>query len=168
MAAHTLLFFTSEHATAENVVDRALTLNPNSAHAWMVRGLASNLQNRPDRAVEAFEHAMSLSPLDPLGGRAFTFGLAAAHLAAGRYKQAIEWADRSLAAQPDYRPAMRLKVICCAYLGRINEAHDWLGRLLEIEPGFTIAGLKATMPQMSPERFARYAEGLRKAGLPEE
>jgi len=166
MAAHTLLFFTGDRATAANVVDRALNLNPNSAHAWMVRGLAS-LQDRPDRAIEAFEHAMKLSPLDPLGGRAFTAGLAAAHLNAGRYEEAIEWADRSLAAQPDYRPAMRIKVISCAYLDRIDEARDWLGRMLKIDPGLTIAGLKTTMPPMSPERFARYADGLRKAGLPE-
>ena len=167
MAAHTLLFFTGDRATAANVVDRALNLNPNSAHAWMVHGLAS-LQDWPGRAIEAFEHALKLSPLDPLGGRAFTAGLAAAHLNAGRYEQAVEWADRSLAAQPDYRPAMRIKVISCAYLDRIDEACDWLGRMLKIDPGLTIAGLKATMPPMSPERFARYAEGLRKAGLPEE
>jgi adenylate cyclase len=166
MAAHTLLFFTGDRATAANVVDRALNLNPNSAHAWMVHGLAS-LQDWPGRAIEAFEHALKLSPLDPLGGRAFTAGLAAAHLNAGRYEQAVEWADRSLAAQPDYRPAMRIKVISCAYLDRIDEACDWLGRMLKIDPGLTIAGLKATMPPMSPERFARYAEGLRKAGLPE-
>jgi adenylate cyclase len=167
MAANTLLFFTGERATAANVVDRALNLNPNSAHAWMVRGLAS-LQDRPDRAIEAFKHAMKLSPLDPLGGRAFTLGLAVAHYTAGRYEEAIEWADRSLAAQPDYRPAMRIKVISCAYLNRIDEARDWLERMLKIDPGLTIAGLKATMPPMSTERFARYAEGLRKAGLPEE
>jgi len=85
MAAHTLSFFTGELATAANVIDRALTLNPNSAHAWMVRGLVSLLQNQPDLAIDAFKHAMRLSPVDPLGARAFTFGLAAAHLEAGRY-----------------------------------------------------------------------------------
>jgi adenylate cyclase len=168
MAAHTLSFFAGELATAANVIERALTLNPNSAHAWMVRGLVSHLQNQPDRAIEAFEHAMRLSPVDPLGARAFTFGLAAAHLAAGRYEEAIEWADRSLAAQPNYRPALRMRVICCVYLDRNDEARDWLGRLLELEPGLTIARLKARVPQVSSVFLGRYDDALREAGLPEE
>ena len=111
---------------------------------------------------------MRLSPVDPLGARAFTIGLAAAHLAAGRYEEAIEWADRSLAAQPNYRPALRVKVICCVHLGRNDEARDWLGRLLELEPGLTIARLKARVPQVSSLFLGRYDDALREAGLPEE
>ena len=109
---------------------------------------------------------MRLSPLDPLGSRGFTYGLALAHLTAGRYGEAIEWADRSLAAQPDYRPALRVKTICCAYLGRIDEAHGWLSRLLELDPGLTIASYKAAK-LLPPDLQVRYLEGLRKAGLPE-
>jgi TolB-like protein len=167
MAGWTLSTFTREQATAANVIDRALALNPNSAHAWMARGLGLVLQNQPDPAIEAFEHAMRLSPLDPLGSRGFTYGLAMAHLAAGRYGEAIEWADRSLAAQPDYRPALRVKTICCAYLGRIDEAHGWLSRLLELDPGLTIASYKATSKHLPAELQVRHVEGLRKAGLPE-
>jgi tetratricopeptide (TPR) repeat protein len=168
MAGWTLSMFTGEQATAANVIDRALALNPNSAHAWMARGLGLNLQNLPDQAIEAFERAIRLSPLDPLGGRAFTIGLAGAHFAAGRYEKAIGWADRSLAAQPDYRGALRVKAICCAYLGRMEEARDWLRRMLDLEPGLTIAGFRASAPPLPPELLARHVEGLRKAGLPEE
>jgi adenylate cyclase len=167
MAAHTLSFFTGEHATAANVVDRALTLNPNSAHAWLVRGMLSNMQNRPDEAIAAIEHGMRLSPLDPLR-RGFTMMTAAAHFAAGRYEEAIEWADRTLAAQPGYRAAMRFRAASCAYLGRIEESRDWLSRMLRLEPGLTIARVKASAPPFPPEFLARYVGGLRKAGLPEE
>jgi len=165
MAAWTLSAFTGEHATAASVIDRALMLNPNAAHAWMVSGLVSVNQNRPDRAIEAFDRATRLSPLDPLG-RGFTLGLALAHLAAGRYEEAIEWADRSLAAQPGYRPALRTKAACCAYLDRIEEARNWVSRMLELEPGLTIARFKASWTHTS-EFLDRYVEGLRKAGLPE-
>jgi len=167
MAAHALSFFTGEHATAANVVDRALTLNPNSAHAWLVRGMVSNMQERPDQAIAAVEHGMRLSPLDPLR-RGFTIIMAVAHFAAGRYEAAIEWADRTLAAQPDYRQAMRIRAASCAYLGRLEEAHDWLIRMLHFEPGMTIARVKALAPPFPPELLARYIEGLRKAGLAEE
>jgi adenylate cyclase len=166
MAGYTLSFFTGEHSTAANVIERALTLNPNSAYAWMVCGLASNLRNQPDRAIAALQHGMRLSPRDPQS-RAFAIGLAFAHFGAGRYEEAIAWADRSSAAQPDYRPAINLKAACCAHLDRSEEAQDWVKRRLELEPGLTISRLKASAPPFPPELLARYLDGLRKAGLPE-
>jgi hypothetical protein len=73
-----------------------------------------------------------------------------------------------LAAQPGYRPALRTKVICCVYLDRIDEARDWLARLLEVDPELTIARWRAAQSPYPPELLARYEDGLRKAGLPEE
>jgi tetratricopeptide (TPR) repeat protein len=94
--------------------------------------------------------------------------MSVAHFAAGRYEEAIEWADRTLAAQPDYRQAMRIRAASCAYLSRIEEAHAWLSRMLHFEPELTIARVKTSAPPFPPELLARYLEGLRKAGLPEE
>jgi adenylate cyclase len=162
MAGWTLSVFTDELETAANVVARALTINPNSAHGWMASAIASLAQCRPDAAIEALERAIRLSPLDPLGARAFTGLLAMAHFRAGRYEEAVEWVDRSLAAQPDYRTALLVKIAALAQLGRSAEARDWLGRVLEVEPGLTIARFKAS------GRFALpLVDGLRKAGLPE-
>jgi len=60
-----------------------------------------------------------------------------------------------------------IKVVSSAQLGRIEEARDWLSRMLELEPGLTIAGFKAGRKDLPPELLARSVEGLRKAGLPE-
>jgi hypothetical protein len=110
---------------------------------------------------------MRLSPLDPLG-HIFTGGLAVAHVIAGRYEEAIEWADRSSREVPRYESALRNRVVACAHLGRIEEARAWLGRLLEIIPGLTIARYKALRAvYLPPEILNIYVEGLRKAGLPE-
>jgi len=38
MAGMTISVLAGDHATAASVIDRAITLNPNSAHAWMGRG----------------------------------------------------------------------------------------------------------------------------------
>ena len=139
MAGWTLSHLGGEPAMGASVIDRALTLNPNSAHAWMARGLVSIFQNQPDEAIEALERAIRLSPLDPWGSRVFTSLMALAHFAAGRYEQAIQWADRSLAAQPGYRTGLMAKVISSAQLGRVDEARDALRRVLELEPCLTIA-----------------------------
>jgi len=67
MAANTVSFFAGDHNTAADAIDRALTLNPNSAYAWHASAFASYRQNRSASAIEAFRRAMRLSPLDPLG-----------------------------------------------------------------------------------------------------
>jgi len=169
MAAFTLSVFAGAHETALSVMERALTLNPNSAHAWMASGWVLCFLNRPDRAIEAFQRAMRLSPHDLLGF-AFTGGLALAHLCAGRYEAAAEWADRSLREQSRSSLVVRYKLAACAYLGRIEEVREWLERLLELEPGLTITQWKASHPaqSISPGVVAILEEGLRKAGLPEE
>ncbi len=164
MAAATLSLLAGDHTVAASVVDRALILNPNSAHAWMACGYISNYRNMPEAAIEALERAMRLSPLD-LFGRAFTAGLALAHLVAGRYVEAAEWADRSLRLEPNYVPAISFKVASCAHLGRMDEAREALNLLLELRPGLTVA--RMTLLKLAPKIGAVYREGLRKAGLPE-
>jgi TolB-like protein/Tfp pilus assembly protein PilF len=168
MAGHVILLFGGDHAGAASAFDRALILNPNSAHAWMARGFLSYCQNQPAPAIEALERAMRLSPLDPLS-HLFTCGLAFAHIAAGRYEHAMEWVDRSLRDLPRYRSSMYVKIALCAHLGRIQEACEWLGRFLEDLPGLTIAGYKARFAPgwLAPQIADFYVEGLRKAGLPE-
>jgi adenylate cyclase len=165
-AAETLSWCAGDHDTAEGLLDRALILNPNCAHAWRTRGYVSLRQNRHAPALDAFHRALRLSPLDPLG---FTMsaGIASTHLAAGRYEAAIEWADRSLRESPGYRPPIRYKVIALAHLGRIAEARAALQR--ELQPGLTIAAVKTHYATaFPPGLLGVFVEGYRKAGLPEE
>jgi adenylate cyclase len=110
---------------------------------------------------------MRLSPFDPLGYM-FSGGLAFAYLTGRQFEDAADWADRCLQEQPRFSSAIRVKVASCTHIGRIAEARDWLGRLLDLQPGFTIAKHKAYANYISPETLEILAEGLRKAGLPEE
>jgi TolB-like protein len=169
MGGFTLAYVAGERATAASVIARALTLNPNSAQAWSASGWVSAWQNRPAPAIEAFQRALRLSPLDPLGYM-FLGGLAFAHFIARRYDEAVEWADSCLREQPRFSNVLRIRVASCAHLGHLDEARSWLDRLLELQPGLTIARCKAFYAGMAmpPEIVASYEEGLRKSGLPEE
>ena len=68
-------------------IDRALTLNPNLTWALHSSGWTKAFLGEPDAAIVQLTHAMSLSPLDPLGFRAQS-GIAFAHFLAGRYDEA--------------------------------------------------------------------------------
>jgi adenylate cyclase len=165
-ASYTLFLFAGEAAMAAAALDRALALNPNAARAWVVRGNIHALRNQPEAAIEAVERALRLSPFDPYTLRcALVIGIA--HLAARRFEQAIEWADRALHDQPRLASAMRLKVAALAHLGRLEEAHAELSRLLATDAKPTIAGFREYAYSMAPEVRELYVTGLRLAGLPE-
>jgi len=112
---------------AAAALDRALALNPNAAHAWLAGGSIHALRNEPAEAIEAIERARRLSPFDPCTFL-YASNIAAAHLAARRFEQAIEWADRALHDQPRHVPAMRVKVVVLAHLGHLDEARAELSR----------------------------------------
>jgi adenylate cyclase len=166
-AAFTLFLLAGEVAMVAAALDRVLALNPNAAHAWMTRGYLHALRNQPEAAIEACERARRLSPFDPYAF--FCAGnIAIAHLAARRFEQAIEWADRALHDQPRFVPAMRVKIAASAHLGRLEEARAELNRMLAaVDPKLTIAGFRAYAHFMAPEVLELYVTGLRLAGLPE-
>jgi TolB-like protein/class 3 adenylate cyclase len=167
MAGYTLFVFAGESGIAVAAADRALTLNCNSAHAWMMRGLAT-MFDAPEVAIEAFEHAIRLSPLDHQR-RAFTFGISTAHLRARRYDEALDWAEQTLRIAPGYRLALRNKAVACAYLNRLAEARAAVDELVAFQPGQTIASFKVQWARMmSPEMIDDFVDGLRKAGMAEE
>jgi tetratricopeptide (TPR) repeat protein len=165
-AAFTLFRLAGEAAMAAAGLDRALALNPNAAHAWSARGIIHASRNQPEAAIVAIERARRLSPFDPL---AFSYAMhiAAAHLVARRFEQAIEWADRALHDHPRLVGAMRFKVVALAHLGRLDEARAELSRMLAIDPKLTIAGFRAYARFMTPEVLELNVTGLRLAGLPD-
>jgi adenylate cyclase len=83
MAGWAISYLAGDHTTGLSLIERALTLNPNSALAWNARGYVLVFANRPDPAIESLKHPIRLSPLDPLG-YLFKGGLVIANMAAGR------------------------------------------------------------------------------------
>ena len=166
-AAWALFRFAGETAMALAVLDRAVTINPNAALAWACKGWLHARREQPEAAIEALGQALRLSPFDPLG-YLFAAGLAEAHMAARRFEQAIEWADRALHDQPRFHGSIRLKIVANAHLGRLDEARAELARYHANDPGLTIAGWRAALaPSIAPELLELYCTGLRLAGLPE-
>jgi TolB-like protein len=147
-------------------VERALLLNPNLASAWYHSGRAKVWLGEPEVAIEHLAKAMRLSPLDPLMfGLQHTTGLA--HFLAGRYEEALIWESKALRERPGLLPALRLVTASNALAGKLEEAKKALARLLELDPTLRISNLRDYSMVHRPEDFAKYADGLRKAGLPE-
>jgi TolB-like protein/Flp pilus assembly protein TadD len=147
-------------------IDRALELNPNLATAWLTSGWVRAFLGQPDAAIEHLMHAMRLSPLDPLMFGMHN-GMAFAHLLAGRYDESASWAERALRVQPNWVPAWRNAAASHALAGRLDNARQAMARMRLLAPETRLSNLDGLMPLRRPEDLARFAEGLRKAGLPE-
>ena len=78
----------------------ALDLNPNFAAAAGSVGFALALDGQSEEAIRRFEQAMRMSPRDPFNSFFFV-GIAAAHYLAGRYTDAINWAQQAVQLRPD-------------------------------------------------------------------
>ena len=94
--------------------------------------------------------------------------MAIAHLAARRFEEAIEWAERALHDRPRIATAIRVKIVANAHLGRLDEARAELGRMLAMDPSLTITWYRMFLePQAAPKVIELLVTGMRLAGLPE-
>ena len=94
------LAFGSATSTMAMHLLNGLFRNPNLAQAWFVSGWVKVWLGEPEEAVEREARAMKLSPQDP---QIFNMqaGTAAAHFFAGRYAEALSWAEMSMREQPE-------------------------------------------------------------------
>jgi tetratricopeptide (TPR) repeat protein len=155
-----------ELAAGVAFIDRALTLNPNLAAAWIASGWVRNWLGKPDLAIEHLARAMRLSPLDPYTNVTRT-ATATTHFIAGRYDEASSWATMVFQEWPDFQTALRIAAASSALAGRVQDAKSVRERLQRLNPALRISNLYDELGPYQPEHLARYVEGLRRAGLPD-
>jgi TolB-like protein len=147
-------------------VDRALTLNPNLAAAWFPSGYLKVWRGEPDDAIDRFKRAMRLSPLDPEMYR-MQAGIAAAHLFARRFDEASSWAEKAFRDLPSFLMVVGVIAASHALAGRADQALRAMQHLRQLDPTLRISGLEDWLRIRRSEDLATFAEGLRRAGLPE-
>jgi len=148
------------------LIDRALALNPNLTLAWAVSGWVKVWLGEPEAAIERETRAMRLSPQDT---QVFSMhaATACAHFFAGRYAEACSWAEMAMRENANVVLAPCLAAASSALAGRLEEARKAMARLRQIDPGLRLSNLKDLFPIRRSEDFAKWEEGMRKAGLPE-
>jgi len=148
------------------LIERALVVNPNLAVAWFVSGWVKVWLGEPEVAIEREARAMRLSPQDP---QIFNMqaGVAAAHFFAGRYAEALSWAERSIREQPNSVNSTSVAAASAALIGNHSAAAGAIARLRRLMPELHLSNLKDLYPVRRAEDFDLWTEALRKAGLPE-
>ena len=163
---HALAFAIGDVDAGVAAIDRALALNPNLAIAWYLSGWVRIFVGKPDMAIEHLARAMCLSPLDPALYNMQT-GTAFAHLLASRYDEASSWVEQAYRNDQKFLAAAAVAAASHALAGRLDEAQAAMQQVRQIDPTLRVSNLRDWYPLRRPEDFARWADGLRKAGLPD-
>jgi TolB-like protein/DNA-binding winged helix-turn-helix (wHTH) protein len=142
------------------ITGRALALNPHDSVVLVSAAIAFSMTSNYERAVDCANHAIRLNPLNASDAMAI---LAVICVDMGRYAEALDWANRSLAENPAFDPAHWARVAALALLGRTEEARTALAVLEARVPGLTVARLG--FDRLKPRRSLW--RGLLLAGMPE-
>jgi adenylate cyclase len=159
-----------EEAVAD--FERALAMDPSFADANVGLGWVHLRLGKFDKSIEYLDKAIRASPYDRglpywYGGKAWAnFGLKS-------YDQAIDWARRAIAINPNIAQIHMNLVAALALTDHDAEAREALQRYLappSTGPLKTIAAWKALLEAehwVPAEVSDRMYDGLRKAGMPE-
>ncbi|MGX5847367.1 adenylate/guanylate cyclase domain-containing protein [Mesorhizobium sp. PL10] len=150
---------------SEELAAAALQLNPNSIFVLKNCGSALGYGGETHRAIELFEAARRINPIDPRSFQTMG-GLASAHFFNREFETAAYWARRVLSEHPHYHIARRYLAAALAHLGRLDEAGMVIAELLEAHPGSSLSRSRRSTFRHS-WMLDLYVDGLRKAGLPE-
>jgi TolB-like protein/class 3 adenylate cyclase len=165
-AAQVLAYSAKDYESALGAIDRSLYLNPNSAQGYTGGGWVNAYAGRPLIAIDHFERAMRLSPIDPEKGIALS-GIGMSHLMLERFEEALTWGASALQEMPNYGSSHRVVIGALVGLGRLEEARTAASRLLEVFPSYTLSLQKEINPWRDEAFAERYVEALRIAGIPE-
>jgi Flp pilus assembly protein TadD len=154
-----------DFTAALDALDRSIELGPSSAFAHAFSAILRAWKGEDDAAVAHAATALRHSPHDPLIWLPY-IGLAYTHFFSGRFAEAVSAADRALQGNSRFSVPAFLKTAALARLGREADAAVGARRVLELQPGFTIASL-VDSAFTSHERLTMLADALRQAGLPE-
>jgi adenylate cyclase len=161
-AVHT---FVRNYGTARVLLERAVTLDPNAAWAWTRLGWLECYADQTQKAIEHFERALRLSPIDPMNFNNYV-GMGSAHEVAQEYDQAAAFYRRALQERPNIRWIYRNLASSLSGAGRLEEAKQAYSELMRDYPDLTVTKYKQAMV-FSPAVLDRMGENLRKLGLPD-
>jgi adenylate cyclase len=152
-----------EQAIAE--ARQAISLEPSFADGHLAVAYFLLTSGQAKEALEEAEKALLLNPLHPTGLYQRILGIC--YYMLGQYKAAALAGELAISRSPEAYTAPFYLAAAYAQLGQLNEAKRQVKEGLRINPEFTIREYRKTSPFKNVSDDDHYAEGWRKAGLPE-
>lgn len=143
----------------------AVAINPSMGIAYCGMGDALAYSGRLADAVPYFEEAIRISPNDPWRWAFYSYG-AMALILAGRFEEAVGWANNAILVPNCQYWARAHLAAALGYLQRGDEAAAALSELAKVKPDFSLELAREKLFYLeSREQIELYLMGLQRAGL---
>jgi TolB-like protein len=147
---------------ARNVLDQAVTFNPNAAEVFGRSAIVHALMGHIEQTIQHAERALQISPFDPLR-RFALYAVSLANFVSGHYDQSAAWAQRAIQVNPHFLVSHALLTASYVRLGRVVDAKEAAWRAKSIYPSINWSTLAtAAVPPMHRQNMI---SALREAGL---
>lgn len=147
------------------LLEESIHLSPNFAQGWFFCGWTHGWRGEADPAISRVSRALLLSPHDPHLSN-MRRAIAFAYFIGERYAEAVSAAEVATPMPQNAVFGYSTIAASAALIGRQAEAERALATLLQYDPGLSMSGLRDRFPMRRDADFARWQEGLRRAGLP--
>jgi tetratricopeptide (TPR) repeat protein len=144
-------------------LERAMVLNPNHEIVVVNAGIVHMVGGSLEKAEEYYLRAIDMALYEGVA----LAGMGWVSLFRRRYDEALSWATRSLAINPNFNGTYWVLIAANAYLGNSAEARRWLAALNRVSTGVTLSAIRRGQVTRDPTRFEIFLEGLRLGGMAE-
>jgi adenylate cyclase len=143
--------------------ERAASLAPSSAGAYVTYGSTLMHSSRPAEAIPILEKALRLSPVKPFSMSLANLGNS--HRMIGKFEEALPFYKRLLKDLPMHLTGNVGLTATYAQMGRMEDARAQAAALMKIDPRFSLERWARTLRYRNPADTERLLEALRKAEL---
>jgi TolB-like protein/Tfp pilus assembly protein PilF len=168
-AAALTLIYNRLFSEAVTAAENARTLDPNDAYNYFIMAKILNYAGQSEKAIDFAKRAMRLDPHYPAD---YLIVLGESNFALGNLEEAAIYFEKSQARSPQERPNKTLLenlIATYSHLGRNVEADELFQSLKKVLlPPISLRRILNFHPYNTPEVTDRLAQGLIKAGIPEE
>jgi tetratricopeptide (TPR) repeat protein len=150
---------------ADSLLDEAIRLDPNGMWGWTGGGWTKVALGNHQTAIDHFQRALRLSPLDPRIFFAQT-GLAYAYFFLGKYEEGLKCAADALRHHPSFVRTLRATMACHAMLGNIGAAQNLWRQVAVLSPSDRVSETRKRVA-FRDQDVAKLQKAYRLAGMPE-
>ena len=158
------LLMLRKYDEAISEAEKAYQLAPGSSPVLYWYGTVLNNFGRAEDALPVLKEVLRLEP-KPMNSRIRSLSVALRDT--GKYDEAIEWLKKTIQTEPDSIISYLILTSTYAYAGREEEARAAAKEILRINPKFSVETYMRTSPQRDAASRERFAQALKKAGLPD-
>lgn len=144
----------------------AVDLSPNFAYARALLGVANGYAGNADLALKHVNKAIALSPRDTFIDKFYLY-LSIAEFQAGNYKASANAAQRAIQLKPGHPSSHMFRTAAFALAEEPELANAAAQEFLALVPHARASKIQQTVLYYQKADRERFADGLRKAGLPE-